>query len=296
MNILVKNLLKKGIVKGQSELLFNDEIKELENLILKNKVENLKKGVVVQNIVGINKRIDELLEKILINPEIQNTLLKVLDKNYFLRHISARYNEPNDEGLALHQDAIGEVSLMVLLNDQLDGSTFFFPGTQLIPSNKQTATKVSWNSLKLTKITNYFLMLANGRVGDYYYFLNRTWHGRTPGKSNKTKLSLFFDFFPVSAKNKNISKGELIYNSNVKFESITQPNLNKILSKKNYNSAVETFEKKNDTNYSLSMKASSYNIILKNKLYFIYMISKLIFMEILFFPISLKRFFKTLIS
>ena len=296
MNILVKNLLKKGIVKGQSEILFNDEIKELENLILKNKVENLKKGVVVQNIVGINKRIDELLEKILINPEIQNTLLKVLDKNYFLRHISARYNEPNDEGLALHQDAIGEVSLMVLLNDQLDGSTFFFPGTQLIPSNKQTATKVSWNSLKLTKITNYFLMLANGKVGDYYYFLNRTWHGRTPGKSNKTKLSLFFDFFPVSAKNKNISKGELIYNSNVKSESITQPNLNKILSKKNYNSAVETFEKTNDTNYSLSMKASSYNIILKNKLYFIYMISKLIFMEILFFPISLKRFFKNLIS
>ena len=73
-------------------------------------------------------------------------------------------------------------------------------------------------------------MLANGKVGDYYYFLNRTWHGRTPGKSNKTKLSLFFDFFPVSAKNKNISKGELIYNSNVKSESITQPNLNKISS------------------------------------------------------------------
>jgi putative 2OG-Fe(II) oxygenase len=294
MNSLVKNLLKKGIVKGQSELLFNDEIKELENLILKNKFKNLKKGVVIQNIVGINKRIDELLEKILINPEIQNTLLKVLDKNYFLRHISARYNEPNDKGLALHQDAIGEFSLMVLLNDQLDGSTFFFPGTQLIPSNKHTATKVSWNSLKLTKITNYFLMLANGKAGDYYYFLNRTWHGRTPGMSNTKKISLFFDFHPVSVKK--YQEGEFIHNSNVKFESITQPNLNKILSKKNYNSAIETFEKTNDTNYSLSIKANSYNIILKNKLYFIYMILKLIFMEILFFPISLKRFFKNLIS
>ena len=64
----------------------------------------------------------------------------------------------------------------------------------------------------------------------------------------------------------------------------------------NYNSAIETFEKTNDTNYSLSIKANSYNIILKNKLYFIYMILKLIFMEILFFPISLKRFFKNLIS
>jgi putative 2OG-Fe(II) oxygenase len=294
MNKLIKKLQKKGIVKGQSELLFNDEIKELENLITKDKFENFKKGAVVQNIVGINRRIDELLEKILINSEIQNTLLKVLDKNYFLRHISVRYNEPNDKGLALHQDAIGDLSLMVLLNDQLDGSTFFFPGTQLIPSNKHTAKMVSWNSLKLTKITNYFLMLANGKAGDYYYFFNRTWHGRTPGKSNKTKIALFFQFIPVSVKR--YQEGEFIHNSNIKFESITQPNLNKILSKKNYNSAVETFEKTNNTNYSLSVKTNNYNIILKNKLYFVYMILKLTFMEILFFPISLKRFFKNLIS
>ena len=154
MSTLVNNLLKKGIAKGQSEILFSDEIKELENLILKSKDQHLKKGEVVQNIVGIDKKIDGFLEKILINPEIQNTLLKILGKNYFLRHISARYNEPNDKGLALHQDAIGEASLMVLVNDQLDGSTFFFPGTQLIPSNKHTATRVSWNSLRLTKITN----------------------------------------------------------------------------------------------------------------------------------------------
>ena len=296
MDRLVKNLLKKGIVKGRSELLSNIEVKELENLILKSKDEHLKKGEVFQNIIGVNKRIDELLEKILINPEIQNTLLKILDKNYFLRHISARYNEPNDKGLTLHQDAIGEASLMVLVNDQLDGSTFFFPGTQLIPSKKHTAVKVSWNSLKLTKITNHFLMLANGNAGNYYYFLNRTWHGRTPGRSNKTKLSLFFDFFPVSAKRKDLSKGEFIYNSKVKWELVTQPNLNKILSKKNYNSAVETFEKTNDANYSLSMKVSSYNTVLKNKFYFTYIILKLIFMEILFIPISLKRFFKNFIS
>ena len=296
MNSLVNNLLKKGIVKGQSELFINNETKELENLILKSKGEHLKKGEVVQNIVGIDKRIDELLEKILINPEIQSTLLEILGKDYFLRHISARYNEPNDEGLALHQDSIGEVCLMVLLNDQFDGSTFFFPGTQLIPSNKHTAIKASWNSLRLTKLTSYFLMLANGKAGNYYYFLNRTWHGRIPGKSNKTKISLFFDFFPVSAKRKDLSKGEFIYNSNVKCESVTQPNLNKILSKKKYYSAIQTFEKTNDTNYSLSMKVSSYNIILKNKFYFTYIILKLIFLEILFSPISLKRFLKKLIN
>ena len=216
----------------------------------------------------------------------------MLDKNYFLRHITARYNEPNDKGLSLHQDAIGEVSLMVLVNDQLDGSTFFFPGTQLIPLNRDMAPKVSWNSLKLLKITNHFLMLANGNAGSYYYFLNRTWHGRTPGKPNKTNLSLFFDFLPVSAKRKNLLKGEFIHGSNVKWELATQPNLNKISSKKNYETAVETFEKTSDAIYSLSMKANSYNTILKNKFYFTYIILKLIFMEILFIPITLKRFFK----
>ena len=133
MNSLVKNIIKKGIAKGQSELLSDGEIKELENLILKNKLENIDtKGVVVQNIVGIDNRIDELLKKILANPEIQ-ILCKVWIKIIFL-NISARYNVPEDKGLALHQDANGEFSLMILLNDQLDGSTFF-PGTQLIPSN-----------------------------------------------------------------------------------------------------------------------------------------------------------------
>ena len=64
MNSLVKNIIKKGIAKGQSELLSDGEIKELENLILKNKFENIDtKGVVVQNIVGIDNRIDELLKK-----------------------------------------------------------------------------------------------------------------------------------------------------------------------------------------------------------------------------------------
>jgi len=296
MDTLVKNLLKKGIVKGKSKLLSEIEVKKLENLILKSKNEHLRRGEVFQNIIGIDKRIDELLEKILINPEIQNTLLKVLGKNYFLRHISARYNEPDDKGLALHQDSIGEVSLMILVNDQLDGSTFFFPGTQLIPSTKHTAKMVSWNSLKFSKITNYFLMLAKGNSGDYYYFLNRTWHGRIPGRSNKSKLSLFFDFFPVSAKRKDLSKGEFIHNTNVKCALVTPQNLNKLLSKQNYNSAIETFEKTSDATYSLSMKISNYNTILKSKFYFIYMILKLFFLEILFFPIRLKRLFKNFIS
>ena len=235
------------------------------------------------------------MEKILTNPEIQNTLLEVLGKNYLIRQIFARYNEPDDKGLTLHQDAIGEAGLMVLLNDQPDGSTVFFPGSQLIPSVKHLAQKVSWNSLKLINLTKNFLMPATGNAGNHYYFIHRTWHGRTPGKSNKTKISIFFDMFPVSAKRKDYLY-EGAYNSTIDWEFVTQPNLKKMISRQNYVSAVEVFEKSADQKYSLSMEVNTFDQIFKNKIFFTFVILKIIFLEILFFPISIKRFFGNLIK
>ena len=287
--------MKKGIVKGKSQLLSDSELKELENLILKNKNKYPMKKKVSLNIIGIDERIDELLEKIITNPEVQNTLQKVLGKNYLIRQIIARYNEPDDGGLTLHQDAVGETSLMVLLNNQPDGSTVFLPGTQLIPSEKHTAAKVSWNSLKLINLTKYFLMSAIGNAGNYYYFLHRTWHCRTPGKPNETKISLFFNMFPVAAKRKEfINQNE--YNSTINWEFVKQPNLKKMISRQNYSSSIEAYEMKNNTTPSLSMKANSYDQILKNKFYFTCMILKIILLELLFFPISIKRFLKNLIK
>ena len=292
MNSIVKNLLKKGVVKGESKLLSNEEVKELEDLIIKSKDKHRKKGEVSQNIIGIDKKIDELLEKILTNPEVQNTLEKVLGENFLLRQIFARYNEPDDQGLALHQDSLGEAGLMVLINNQPDGSTVFFPGSQLIPSEKHLAHKISWCSLKLMNIAKHFLMPAVGDAGDYYYFLHRTWHGRKPGNSNNTKISLFFDTFPVSAKRKDFLY-ESEYNSMINWELVTQPNLKKMISRQNYNSAVEIFEKLSVETHSLSMKVNKYNQIYKNKFYFMYIILKIIILEILFIPIRIKRFFKT---
>ena len=287
MNSIVDNILKKGILKGNSEILSKTDIKELENLIL-NKT-NSKNGEVFQNIIGIDKRIDELLEKVLKNEEVKDTLIKVLGENYFLRHITARYNESQDIGLAMHQDAVGEFGIMILLNDQPNGSTFFFPGTHLIPMENYKAENVSWGSLKLINLTKYFLMLAKGNAGNYYYFLNRTWHGRMPGQSQKTNISIFFDFFPVSAKRKDLSQGEYIHNSNIKWKEVTEKNLKKIVSKENYSNAVEIHEKEINTTNALIMKANNYNQILKNKFFFIVTVLKLIFLEIFFLPVTIKR-------
>ncbi len=292
MDPIVKNLVKKGIVKGRSKLLSNEEIKELESLLLKSKNKYLRKGELTQNIIGIDKRIDELLEKILNNSEIQNTLLEFLGKNYLLRKIVVRYNKPDDKGLMLHQDSIGQISLMVLINEQMDGSTVFFPGTQLIPSKKHLAEKVSWNSLKLIKISKLFLKSAIGNPGNYYYFNNRTWHGRMPGISNKTKISLFFPFFPVDAKRKPNYDDEY-ESSKVDYSTAT---LKKMLSRQNYYYAVKNFEKVDDKIYSLSMMASDIKQINKYKFYFIYTVLKIIFLEILFFPVTIKRLLNSLIK
>tara|TARA_B100001121_G_C18649219_1_gene603213 strand:- start:344 stop:1240 length:897 start_codon:yes stop_codon:yes gene_type:complete len=296
MNSIIKNLMKKGIVKGKSQLLTDSEIKELEKLILKNKDKHPKKeGKVSQNIIGIDQRIDELLEKIITNPEVHDTLEKVLGKNFLIRQIIARFNEPTDKGLTLHQDAPGETSLLVLVNNQPEGSTVFFPGSQLIPSEKHTAAKVSWNSLKLIKITKYFLMSAIGNAGNYYYFLHRTWHCRTPGKNDGTNISLFFNMFPVSAKRKEFVH-ESAYNSMINWEFVKQPHLKKMISRKNYQSAIDAFEKDADKTYSLSMKTNTYNQISKNKLYFTFMILKILLLETIFFPITVKRYIKNLIK
>ena len=295
MNSIVGNILKKGIVKGQSEILSNEEMKELENLLLRSKDKYLKEGELSHNVIGIDNRIDELLEKILSNPEIQKTLSVLLGKNYLLRKIVVRYNEPDDKGLMLHQDSIGEVSLMILVNDQLDGSTVFFQGSQLIPSEKHLASKVSWNSLKLMNKAKYFLMPAIGNAGDYYYFLNRVWHGRKPGNSHKTKIALFFPCYPVASKDKHLFLKNSL-NSEFDWESVTQPTLKKNISRQDYYSDILKFEKSSDKAFPLCMKVNSLDQISKNKVYFAFTILKIIFLEILFFPIIIKRFFDNLIK
>lgn len=287
MNSFVDNILKKGIWKGNSELLTKSETKELETLILK-KTSSISEDI-FQNLIGIDKRIDELLEKVLKNDEIKNILLKVLGENYLLRHITARYNKTDDKGLAMHQDAVGEFGIMILLNDQPNGSTFFFPGTHLIPLENYKAENVSWGSLKLINLTKYFLTLAKGNAGNYFYFLHRTWHGRMPGQPQKTNISIFFNFFPVSAKRKDLSQGEYIHNSNIKFRNITEKNLKKNVSKENYLHAIEAYENEINKTNSLSLQANSYNQILKNKFFFIVTVLKLISLEIFFLPITIKR-------
>jgi putative 2OG-Fe(II) oxygenase len=293
INQIVNTFKKKGIAKGKAEILSIDEIQKLQELILDKKNKYLEKNEVYHNIIGIDKNIDKLIEKVLTNLEIKTTLEKILGKDYLLRLCSVRYNEPNDKGLALHQDSIGEIGLMILLNDQPDGSTVFFPGSQLIPSDKHLASKVSWNSLKLSNISKFFLFAGKGKAGDYFYIHKRTWHGRKPGLSKKTKMTIFISFYPVSAKRSNLCFVDPKFNKvKDKYSTVLEPNLKKIISRENYYSAIKTFDKEINSNNALSMRLNTFDNLINHWFYLIWVILKVLLLEILFFPIFLKRFFK----
>jgi len=66
-----------------------------------------------------------------------------------------------------------------------------------------------------------------------------------------------------------------------------------MISRENYHYAIETFEKTINPTFSLSMRVSSYDQILKNKFYITWTVLKIIFLEVLFLPITIKRFFIT---
>ena len=65
-----------------------------------------------------------------------------------------------------------------------------------------------------------------------------------------------------------------------------------MISRENYFSAIENFEKEINPEYSLSMRTHSNEQILKNKTYFVFMIFKIALLELLFIPIRLKRVLK----
>ena len=293
INQIINEFKKKGISKGKSEILTTEEIKNFQKLILDKKDKYLKKGEVHHNIIGIDKKIDELIEKILTNIEIKTTLEKLLDKNFLLRFCSVRYNQPDDKGLMMHQDAVGEIGLMILLNDQPDGSTVFFPGSHLIPSNKHLASKVSWNSLKVFNLSKFFLLIGKGKAGDYFYLHKRMWHARKPGLSKKTNMSIFISFFPVSAKRSDLCSLDHNFNEiKNEYSSVSEKNLKRVISRENYLSAIENFKKKIDPRNALSMRLNTFDNLKNNCFYFTWVIVKLFLLEILFFPIILKRFFK----
>ena len=134
MNNILKQLKKFGFAKGNHQILNNKELEILrENIDKISKQQDLNKNPFLE-LCGHNKELDNIIEKILSDETVKETLKNLLGEDYILwGGGSVRVSVPNDKGLILHQDAPGETGLIFLVNDQpksstvvLSGSHFFF--------------------------------------------------------------------------------------------------------------------------------------------------------------------------
>ncbi len=143
-----------------------------------------------------NKKAFEIIERILNNKNFKFTFEHLLGKNYKLRDCSVRRSLPGDKGLYLHQDAIGETNLSILLSNNPKGlgSTCFLPGSHLIKTRMK-----EWGveaPTPLVRLINFVFSKTPGNIGDCYLFFNRTWHGRSSNKSNLEYDVILMSFFP----------------------------------------------------------------------------------------------------
>ncbi|EQA52266.1 putative 2OG-Fe(II) oxygenase [Leptospira kmetyi] len=197
-NRVVNNIKAHGFSVGNSRILSEEKHKELEQIIDRlfesssAQKDYSSNAPVLLSLVGVDARLDSLLEEILTNVSIRETLKWIVGDDYKIWEISARYSLPGDNGLGLHQDAWGQMNLAFALNDQQngEGSTAFLKGSHLLP---RWSNYISWKRPKIANLFTVPLILKNS---DYAFFINRTWHSRRKNGGGEVKKILLFGFFP----------------------------------------------------------------------------------------------------
>lgn len=279
MEKILKKLKNFGFIKGEHQLLNQDEVEKLKINIEKVLGKKDFTKYPFFELCGHNSELDNFIEKLLSDKIVENLLTKILGKNYILwGGGSVRISTKEDKGLYLHQDAPGEVGLIFLVNDQPKSSTVMLKGSHFFP---RISEKLSWNSPKIFYYLKLLLSPLIGKAGDHYIWFYKTWHGRLPNKTNEKCISLFFPFFPQGT-----DKLQMLKECNEKrVNKISSPYIKKLLN-----------------NYSLSAKDQSYEKLecmqiekfkfknIFNTIFIICFLKNLI-LELIFFPI---RFFRIL--
>jgi putative 2OG-Fe(II) oxygenase len=163
-------------------------------------------------------RITALLDQVLTTPAIREVLDDVLGDGYRIWQINHRRSAPGDPGLYLHQDAVGEFNMVLMLSDNPsgDGATIFLPGSHRIP-RRMIDLQVAVPP-KLIALTTFLFAPLKGRCGDVGFFFNRTWHGRFANHSSNAFDVLLVSFFPADASAERASAAD---SWSAEFRSVT---------------------------------------------------------------------------
>jgi len=136
-----------------------------------------------------------LVHELLAVPYVRKFLESVLGINYKVWQVNWRVCSPSDGGLYLHQDALGEFNLTVLLDEsfEMEGSTIFVRGSHLFKKRLGSRSLSS----RMFKFGRGLLSYMKGPPGAVGFFFNRTWHGRYPSATcDRSKTVLLISLFP----------------------------------------------------------------------------------------------------
>ncbi len=139
----------------------------------------------------------QILNQFFENSLTQSFLEPIVGNNYKIWQIAYRRSEPGDRGLYLHQDAIGETNICILLSDNhsVNGATAFVPYSHHLPRLLQKL-KLNTPAQLVTYLSPLFLQPLNGFAGDIGLFFNKTWHARHHNCSNQIYDVILISLFP----------------------------------------------------------------------------------------------------
>lgn len=148
------------------------------------------------DLLNHNPDIAPFLSDIISNIKISQYLDAVLGEEFKILDIAFRRSKPGDKGLYLHQDGVGQVNMVIGLDDNpmADGATAFLAGSHLIEKSIQNL-KLELPAVLLNLFRVIFTPLKC-KKGDVCFFSNRVWHGRFSNKSRITHDILLVGFFP----------------------------------------------------------------------------------------------------
>jgi putative 2OG-Fe(II) oxygenase len=150
---------------------------------------------VALDVAGFSPKLDALLEHAMSDPAVKEVLGGVLGQHYKLEQVNVRRAEPGGNGQHLHQDAVGEMGMTILVRDlpELGGATAFLPGSHRWPV-RYSDVGITFDPWWLKPL----LGAAMGNAGDVFFFFNRTWHGRFGNQRQADAIMM--SFFGVGAQ------------------------------------------------------------------------------------------------
>lgn len=150
----------------------------------------------VENLPLHDKEILKFINKIVSHSSIKCFLDDILGKNYKIWDISLRRSSAGDMGLYMHQDGVGQVNMIINLDNNTKGEG----ASAILPSSHLILKSQAQLKLKMPRVfTNLFSILfkpLSGSEGGISFFSNKAWHGRFSNKSNEDHDVILVGFFP----------------------------------------------------------------------------------------------------